>query len=39
MRLEALSRNHLMPLVVMLVALATLLPIGASVLLARRPRA
>jgi sensor c-di-GMP phosphodiesterase-like protein len=35
MRLEALSRNHLMPLVVVLVALATLLPIGASVLLAR----
>ena len=34
MRLEALSRNHLMPLVLMLVALATLLPIGASVLLA-----
>jgi sensor c-di-GMP phosphodiesterase-like protein len=36
MRLEALSRSHLMPLVVMLVALATLLPIGASVLLARQ---
>ena len=36
MRLEALSRNHLMPLVVTLVALATLLPIGASVLLARQ---
>jgi len=36
MRLEALSRNHLMPLMLMLVALATLLPIGASVLLARQ---
>lgn len=36
MRLEALSRNHLMPLVLVLVALATLLPIGASVLLARQ---
>ncbi len=36
MRLEALSRNHLMPLVLLLVALATLLPIGASVLLARQ---
>ena len=36
MRLEALSRNHLIPLVVFLVALATLLPIGASVLLARQ---
>ena len=36
MRLDALSRNHLMPLVVLLVALATLLPIGASVLLARQ---
>jgi sensor c-di-GMP phosphodiesterase-like protein len=36
MRLEALSRNHLMPLVLILVALATLLPIGASVLLARQ---
>ena len=36
MRLEALSRNHLMPLALVLVALATLLPIGASVLLARQ---
>jgi len=36
MRLEALSRNHLMPLVLVLVALATLLPIGASVFLARQ---
>jgi sensor c-di-GMP phosphodiesterase-like protein len=36
MRLDALSRNHLMPLVLLLVALATLLPIGASVLLARQ---
>jgi sensor c-di-GMP phosphodiesterase-like protein len=36
MRLEALSRNHLMPLVLMLAALATLLPVAASVLLARQ---
>lgn len=35
MRLETLSRHHLMPLVLMLVALATVLPIGASVHLAR----
>jgi sensor c-di-GMP phosphodiesterase-like protein len=35
MRLEALSRNHMMPLVLMLVARATMLPIGASILLAR----
>jgi sensor c-di-GMP phosphodiesterase-like protein len=35
MRLEALSRNHLMPLALTLAVLATLLPIGASVLLAR----
>jgi sensor c-di-GMP phosphodiesterase-like protein len=34
--LEALSRNHLMPLVLMLAALATLLPVAASVLLARQ---
>jgi sensor c-di-GMP phosphodiesterase-like protein len=36
MPFDALSRNHLLPLVVMLVALATLLPIGASVHLARQ---
>ena len=36
MRLEALSRNHLMPRAFVLVAPATLLPIGAPVLLARQ---